>query len=347
MGMGRPRSFACVVVALALVALAAPSPPATAAKGKPHVHRFGTRPLSKGAKGKDVRYLQRALTRLGVATSVDGVFGKGTFLSVQTFEQQHGWPVDGVISKKEAKRIKKMLALRRVSGGYFVQGYVNPALNLTSRRAGTAKVKVLNATGDLVEPIVVSFAGAESKGVAWNGTTLSGIVPDGVYQLRLAKPGTAHASVSGGQTQPFAMHLHQFPVPGPHTYGGADARFGAPRSGHIHQGQDLPAACGEKLYVFEKGQVRTNAYQAGGAGYYVVIHGLITGTDAVYMHLTAPSWAPVGTGVTAGQQIGKVGDTGDAVGCHLHFERWSAPGWFVGGVAYDPLPELQYWDSYS
>ncbi len=349
MGMGRPRSIACALAALALMVVAAPAAPATASpKGKHrHVFRFGTRPLTKGAKGKDVRYLQRALSRLGVATSIDGIFGKGTFRSVEAFEQQHGWPVNGAISKKDAKRIKKLLATRRVTGGYFVEGYVNPTLNLSSRKAGSAKVKVLNATRDLVEPITVSFGGAESKAVAWNGTQSSGIVPDGIYQLKLADPGTARASVTGGQTQPFAMHLHQFPVPGPHTYGGPDARFGAPRSGHTHQGQDMPAACGEKLYVFEKGVVRVNAYQAGGAGYYVVIHGLLTGTDAVYMHLKAPSWAPVGTGVTAGQQIGKVGDTGDAQGCHLHFERWSAPGWYVGGAAYDPLPELQYWDSYS
>ena len=78
---------------------------------------------------------------------------------------------------------------------------------------------------------------------------------------------------SGGQTQPFGMHLHAFPVPGPHNFGGADARFGAPRSGHIHQGQDIPAACGQKEIVDETGQVRVNAYQAGGAGYYVVLHG--------------------------------------------------------------------------
>ncbi|MGA8219393.1 MAG: peptidoglycan DD-metalloendopeptidase family protein [Solirubrobacterales bacterium] len=352
MGIGRPRSFACAAVALALVTVAAPAVPATAfprgKKGKHHrVFRFGSRPLARGAKGKDVRYLQRSLTRLGVPTSIDGVYGKGTFRSVKTFERERAWPVNGVVSRKDAKRIKKILARRRVSGGFFVEGYVNPALNLTSRKAGTATVKVLNATGELVEPIAVTFEGAESKTVAWDGTQPAGIVPDGTYQLRLADAGTARASVAGGQTQPFAMHLHQFPVPGAHSYGGADSGFGAPRSGHTHQGQDLPAACGEKLYVFEKGQVTVNAYQAGGAGYYVVIHGLITGTDAVYMHLKAPSWAPVGTGVTAGQQIGKVGETGDAQGCHLHFERWSAPGWYVGGAAYDPLPELQYWDSYS
>src|SRR4051812_12884628 len=69
MGKGRPRSLACAVMALALVAVATPAVPATASpKGKHHRHvfRFGTRPLAKGAKGKDVRYLQRALSRLGV-----------------------------------------------------------------------------------------------------------------------------------------------------------------------------------------------------------------------------------------------------------------------------------------
>ena len=349
MGTGRPRSLACVVLALALIAVAATAAPASAApKGKHHIWRFGTRPLTKGAKGKDVRYLQRALSRLGVSTSVDGVFGKGTFKSVEAFEQAHGWPVDGVITKKDAKRIKKLLRNRRASGSYFVQGYVLPTLQLSSRKTGNAKVKVLDPNGNLVQTIAVEFSGAETKSVAWNGmNSAGGVAGDATYQMKLGDPGTAGASVTGGQTQPFGMHLHQFPVPGPHTYGGPDARFGAGRAGHIHQGQDLPAACGEKLYVFEKGEVKVNAYQAGGAGYYVVIHGLLTGTDAVYMHLKAPSWAPAGTGVTAGQQIGKVGATGDATGCHLHFERWSAPGWYVGGAAYDPLPELQYWDSYS
>jgi murein DD-endopeptidase MepM/ murein hydrolase activator NlpD len=350
MGTGRSRSFACVLAALALVALVAQAPPSAAAgKGRKHqVHRFGTRPLARGAKGKDVRYLQRALSRLGVSTPIDGVFGKGTFRSVEAFENQHGWPVNGVISKKEARRIKKLLAHRRVSGSYFTQGYTLPTLQLSARKAGSARVKVLDPNGNLVQAISVDFGAAESSSVAWNGMNAAGgVAGDAIYQMKLADSGSAGASVTGGQTQPFAMHLHEFPVPGPHSFGGPDGRFGAPRSGHVHQGQDIPAACGQKLYAFEKGVVRVNAYQAGGAGYYVVIHGLLTGTDAVYMHLKAPSWAPVGTGVTAGQQIGKVGDTGDAQGCHLHFERWSAPGWYVGGAAYDPLPELQYWDSYS
>jgi murein DD-endopeptidase MepM/ murein hydrolase activator NlpD len=342
MGSGRPRSIACAVVAIALIA-ALP----TAAEAKPkHKHPFGSRVLGPGTKGKDVRYLQRALTRLGIATSIDGAYGKGTMRSVESLESQRGWPVNGVVNREEAKRIKKLLTKRRVSGSYFVTGYSGPTLKVTSRHAGHAKVKVLDASGNLVELLPVSFAGAESQDVAWNGTTAAGAVADGTYQMKLGKADTAGAGATG-QTQPFGMHLHAFPLPGPHTFGGPDGRFGSPRAGHIHQGQDIPAACGQKEVVDETGQVKVNAYQAGGAGYYVVLHGAITGTDSVYMHLQRASWAPAGTNVFGGQQIGRVGATGDATGCHLHFERWSAPGWYSGGAPYDPLPELQYWDSYS
>src|SRR3954447_22316816 len=242
MGMGKPRSFTCAVVALALVAVAAPVAPASAKpKGKHHhVFHFGTRPLAKGAKGKDVRYLQRALSRLGVATSVDGVFGKGTFHSVESLEQAHGWPVDGVVTKKEAKRIKKLVAKRQVSGSYFSQGYVRPTLQLSARKAGAAKVKVLDSYGNLVQTIAVDFDGAESKSVGWDGMQSGGAVAgDGIYRLKLADGSTAGASIAGGQTEPFALHLHMFPVPGSHSYGGAGSRFGAPRSGHVHQGQDV------------------------------------------------------------------------------------------------------------
>ena len=342
MGSPRPRSLVCALVAVALIAVL----PATADAKPSHEHPFGSRVLRAGMKGKDVRYLQRALTKLGISTAIDGAFGKGTKRSVRALEAQRGWPVNGIVSRRDAKRISKLLTKRRVSGSFFVQGLVSPSLTVTSRHAGNAKVKVLDISGNVVQLLPVSFGGAESRVIAWNGMAPAGAASDGTYQLKLGKSNTAGATGSG-QTQPFAMHLHAFPVPGPHNFGGADARFGAPRSGHVHQGQDIPAACGQKEVVDETGEVKVNAYQASGAGYYVVIHGRITGTDSVYMHLQRPGWAPAGTVVYAGQQIGRVGATGDAEGCHLHFERWTAPGWFVGGAPYDPLPELQYWDSYS
>lgn len=347
MGMGRPRSFASAVVALALIAALAPGT-AAAGKGKgKRSYPFGARVLKSGAKGKDVRFLQRALSRLGVPTGIDGAFGKRTKRSVKSFEAQRGWPVNGVITKKEAEKIKKLLRQGQVASGYYIAGYVSPSLDLTSRHRGSAEVRVLDSTGGVVQVITVDFAGAESRTVSWNGITPTGIVPDGIYLIKLSDAGTAGATVTGGQTQPFEMHLRAFPVPGTHSYGGVGSRFGAPRSGHTHQGQDVAASCGELLYVVETGTVSVNAYQASGAGYYVVLHGTLSGSDSVYMHMKNASWAPPGTQVQAGQQIGKVGNTGSSTGCHLHFERWSPPGWYVGGAAYDPLSELQYWDSYS
>jgi murein DD-endopeptidase MepM/ murein hydrolase activator NlpD len=78
-----------------------------------------------------------------------------------------------------------------------------------------------------------------------------------------------------------------------------------------------------------------------------VIDGAGTGVDYVYMHLKAPALVEKGDTVSTGQPIGEVGDTGDANGCHLHMELWSAPGWYTGGSAFDPLPSLKKWDRQS
>jgi murein DD-endopeptidase MepM/ murein hydrolase activator NlpD len=157
-----------------------------------------------------------------------------------------------------------------------------------------------------------------------------------VSKVRARKRARRRAA-SGGQV---------FPVPGPHNFGGAQARFGAPRSGHSHQGQDIFAACGERLLSAQAGTVKVNAYQAGGAGYYLVVDGT-DGYDYVYMHLKKRSWATPGTFVWPGSQVSRVGQSGNASGCHLHFELWTAPGWYAGGSPIDPYDLLLQWDSYS
>lgn len=139
-----------------------------------------------------------------------------------------------------------------------------------------------------------------------------------------------------------SYRAHMFPVRGPHDYGGAGSRFGAPRSGHTHQGQDVSAASGTKLVAVHEGRVTTRQYQAGGAGYYVVIRGK-DGSDSVYMHLLRQARVGPGDRVLAGTVIGRVGSTGSSTGPHLHFELWTQH-WYAGGSAYDPLPKLQKWD---
>jgi murein DD-endopeptidase MepM/ murein hydrolase activator NlpD len=79
------------------------------------------------------------------------------------------------------------------------------------------------------------------------------------------------------------------------------------------------------------------------AGNYVVLQGA-DGQSYAYMHMQAPAEVRKGQTVRAGQQVGRVGDTGRASGCHLHFEQWTAPGWYEGGKAIDPLPLLRSLD---
>ncbi len=134
-----------------------------------------------------------------------------------------------------------------------------------------------------------------------------------------------------------------FPVQGPHTYGD---RFGAPRSGHTHQGQDVLAACGTPLVSVMNATVQYAGYQSA-AGNYIVLDNNGTSDDFVYMHLAQPALVrAVDAPVAAGQQIGVVGQTGDATGCHLHFEYWQGD-WFGGGQPIDPLLYLKAWDTTS
>jgi murein DD-endopeptidase MepM/ murein hydrolase activator NlpD len=137
-----------------------------------------------------------------------------------------------------------------------------------------------------------------------------------------------------------------FPIRGLHDYGGPGARFGASRSGHIHQGQDVFAACGTPLVSAMTGTVEYAGYQSA-AGNYIVIDNNGSNTDFAYMHLAYPATIQaVNAPVAAGQQIGAVGESGNAEGCHLHFEYWQGD-WYGGGTPIDPLPYLKAWDSSS
>ena len=135
-----------------------------------------------------------------------------------------------------------------------------------------------------------------------------------------------------------------FPIQGPYTFGGEDARFGAQRDGHIHQGQDVTAAEGTPLVAPVASFVYWVAVQRGGAGHYVVLRGP-DATDYVFMHLKADSITTVkGAALAAGEPFAQVGSTGASSGPHLHFEIWPQ-GWYSSKESkpIDPLPQLLAW----
>ncbi|HEV2076006.1 MAG TPA: peptidoglycan DD-metalloendopeptidase family protein, partial [Thermoleophilaceae bacterium] len=218
---------------------------------------YGSRRMRSGDRGGDVAKLQRYLSRLGLSTPVDGIYGRRTRINVERYEAWRYLRSNGKVNLAEADQIRR-----------------------DARR-------------------------------------------DAQYRAR----------------------RHAFPVRGPHDYGGSGSRFGAPRAGHTHQGQDVAAAYKTKLVAVHNGKVAYRQYQAGGAGHYLVIHGR-DGRDSVYMHMPRASHLEPGERVRAGEMIGRVGCTGTCTGPHLHFELWT-PHWYAGGAPYDPLPYLKRWDRQS
>jgi hypothetical protein len=135
-----------------------------------------------------------------------------------------------------------------------------------------------------------------------------------------------------------------FPLGGVHNYGGPEDRFGAPRGTHTHQGQDVLTAEGTPVLAPLAGVIESTNYQAGAAGYYVVEHTSV-GFDFFFAHCQAGSFAVSALqGVSAGQQLCRAGQTGDATTPHLHFEMWVGGWWAPGGHPIDPLPYLEAWD---
>jgi murein DD-endopeptidase MepM/ murein hydrolase activator NlpD len=132
-----------------------------------------------------------------------------------------------------------------------------------------------------------------------------------------------------------------FPVSGPHTIGQG---FGAARSGHSHEGQDIMAACGTPLVAVSRAKVKFVSTQRL-AGNYVVIRNKKLHQDYMYAHLATRAPVRKGQVVMPGQQIGIVGQTGDATACHLHFELWVGK-WYRGGHPVNPLPYLQTYAGY-
>lgn len=135
-----------------------------------------------------------------------------------------------------------------------------------------------------------------------------------------------------------------FPVAGAFDFGGEGARFGAGRSTHIHEGQDILAAAGTPVVAPYAGTVSSTSFQSRGAGEYVVLDAA-DGRDYFFAHcLRHSTVVALGAAVGAGQALCQVGATGTTSGApHLHFEIWQG-GWRVaGGAPIDPLPELRAW----
>ena len=146
-----------------------------------------------------------------------------------------------------------------------------------------------------------------------------------------AAPSTAVASTGGGSAPKVNVKITgdmTCPVAGPVSF--VDS-WGAPRSGHTHQGVDMMADYGTPLVAITSGTATYVAYDGSG-GNMIFLDG-DDGNSYWYMH-NQENFISEGQHVEVGESIGTVGDTGNAAGTpHLHFEFH--PG---GGEAINPYP---------
>ena len=180
-------------------------------------------------------------------------------------------------------------------------------IKITGAELGnTTVVSLLNADGTRSKQNTKKGVVVKSNGQAIWANVQSGVVSgpirivDSFGQVRDSK---FDLNIGTAEQLEKAQAGFKFPIRGAHDYGDAMGRFGAARSGHTHQGQDVFAACGTKLVAAHGGKVQYRGYQSA-AGNYLVIDGK-KWNDYAYMHLKRPASVRAGQTVYTGQRVGQ------------------------------------------
>ncbi|MGE4428442.1 MAG: peptidoglycan DD-metalloendopeptidase family protein [Solirubrobacteraceae bacterium] len=297
--------------------------------------------MAIGQSGNRVKSLQRTLFQLGLPVARDGEFGRATDIAVRRYEVQEHLTVDGVVTTSEFRAMRKRARPKRAERNFASRTLRRGAVGTDVR----AVQRLLLANG-INGPTHGKFtASTQSKVKRWQRAER--LKADGsltrkeARQLRQQTPPPPGAATSEpGVELKVDEQGYTFPIKGRWRWGSGATLFGD--RGGAHQGVDAFAVCGTPLVAASAGKVSFNKSH-GAAGNYVVITDTPTGEDQVYMHMKARSPLKVGTTVTAGQAIGEVGDTGNADGCHLHFELWTKGGYYSGGAPRDPKADLTRW----
>jgi len=285
--MRRTIPLLCCGVVAVLGLLAAPPPPAHAARA-------------------DVAALQVALRAVGLYPgSIDGISGPWTRRAVRRFQRSRRLTVDGIAGPRTrralGRRGRPRLGSRPMRVGR--RGWDVAALQFLLHQRGYGPGGFDGGFGPRTASAVRRFQRA------------AGLVVDGI-----AGPTTLRAlrrkRLVAGPTGPVRFLR---PVRGPITDG-----FGWV-AGRRHTGLDFPAPAGRSVGAAGRGVVVFAGWNSGGYGNLVVVRHRL-GFESWYAHLSSVSTRR-GQVVVGGTHIGHVGSTGRSTGPHLHFEvrRFGTP----------------------
>lgn len=175
--------------------------------------------------------------------------------------------------------------------------------------------------GDTLSALASTYKVDAAQIVAYESNNLEDVSSPLIIGTDIVVPGGSKPYITRQVT---GMGLTEVPVPA--GAAGGSGNFGWPASGSIsqnywggHQALDIAGREGAPVKASDGGFVTiAGGGWNGGYGNHVVIdHG--NGFVTLYAHLNS-IFVKAGETVSAGQQIGTVGNTGNSTGPHLHFE---------------------------
>jgi peptidoglycan hydrolase-like protein with peptidoglycan-binding domain len=136
---------------------------------------FGSRTLQTGMRGTDVRVLQDFLTRWGVKTIIDGIYGSGTARRVRTWERAAHRHVDGRMSLADSAELRRAVAAGETRQGTAGQSVAPPTEKATLGPDGLAiapasappPVQAMIAAGNQIATLPYKYGGGHGN---WNDT---------------------------------------------------------------------------------------------------------------------------------------------------------------------------------
>ncbi|WP_246190769.1 M23 family metallopeptidase [Agromyces agglutinans] len=224
--------------------------------------------------------------------------------------------------------------------------YAALAMTFAGGMLFVTSVPALAVTATAQEPVADIYAPAPVEDVILAAQhldipeeALAATMPTDAYSVEVAPP-PIQSSVAGlGEVSLLKSDLVVWPVVDPSRTSSGFGPRSAPCAGcsTYHDGVDFTPGNGSPVLSIADGVVVLATENGGGLGVNVEIQHNIDGelVTSSYAHMQFGSLAvSVGQSVTAGQQIGLVGTTGQSTGPHLHLEMFRADGVRFDGMAW-------------
>jgi peptidoglycan hydrolase-like protein with peptidoglycan-binding domain len=243
--------------------------------------------VTQGASGANVTAIQYLLKAHGVQVGVDGGFGPQTASGVRTFQSNARIGVDAQVGPQTWGKL--IVQVQRGSKGDAVKA----AQTLLNKNG--AGLSVDGDFGGNTDAATRSFQRSA-------GLSVDGVIGPNTWRELVARSG---GGGSGGGTGSYRYVL-------PHN---AVARGELDDPHHDYPAVDIPAGTGTPTYAVTAGTV---TYVGGDCGLGIRLNA-VDGAQYTYCHASARV-AANGAHVSAGQQLTRVGSTGNSTGPHLHFQ---------------------------